>query len=70
MAQDYAAVRGQGVIHDRTRERLGASDVGIALLRRILFRELEAMRAGQPTKHWAPVKDPVALQTLTTADAR
>ena len=70
MAQDYAAVRGQGVIHDRTRERLGASDGGIALLRRILFRELEAMRAGQPTKHWAPVKDPVALQTLTTADAR
>jgi 5,5'-dehydrodivanillate O-demethylase len=68
MAQDYAAVRGQGVIHDRTRERLGASDVGVALLRRILFRELEALRSGRPTKHWVPLKNPVELQRLVAAN--
>jgi 5,5'-dehydrodivanillate O-demethylase len=52
MAQDYAAIRGQGRIHDRTKERLGASDAGIALLRRIMFRELELINSGKPTKHW------------------
>jgi 5,5'-dehydrodivanillate O-demethylase len=54
--QDYAAIRGQGVVYDRTQERLGASDAGIALLRRIIFRELEAMRTGQPTKRWTKVE--------------
>jgi 5,5'-dehydrodivanillate O-demethylase len=65
--QDYAAIRGQGVIYDRTQERLGASDAGIALLRRIIFRELEAIRAGRPTKQWtkldpanAPPREPAA----------
>jgi 5,5'-dehydrodivanillate O-demethylase len=62
-AQDYTAVRGQGVIEDRTKERLGASDAGIAFLRRILFRELEAVRDGNPTKHWTRAL-PVELQKL------
>jgi 5,5'-dehydrodivanillate O-demethylase len=66
-AQDYAAVRGQGVICDRTQERLGASDAGIALLRRILFRELEAIRTGAPTKAWTRIEEPIRMQTLTTA---
>lgn len=63
-AQDYAAVRGQGVVQDRTRERLGASDAGIALLRRILFRELDAMREGRPTKRWTRLAAPVELQKI------
>ncbi|MGD9943056.1 MAG: Rieske 2Fe-2S domain-containing protein [Burkholderiaceae bacterium] len=51
-AQDYVALIGQGAIADRAGECLGASDVGIALLRRILWREMEAVRSGAPTKQW------------------
>jgi 5,5'-dehydrodivanillate O-demethylase len=51
-AQDYIAAVGQGAIVDRTGERLGRSDMGIAFLRRIFWRELEAIRSGRPTKAW------------------
>lgn len=50
-AQDYVAMRGQGVTVDRTREHLGGSDRGIALMRRIFNRELDAFAAGTP-KQW------------------
>jgi 5,5'-dehydrodivanillate O-demethylase len=52
-AQDYVAVRGQGVIVDRSRENLSTSDAGVAFLRRIHLRELEAIRLGRPTKAWS-----------------
>jgi 5,5'-dehydrodivanillate O-demethylase len=67
MAQDYAAVRGQGVIYDRSQGRLGASDAGIALLRRIMFREIEAIRSGAPTKDWKRIETPIAMQSLTAS---
>jgi len=51
-AQDYVAAVGQGAIVDRTIERLGASDAGIAMLRRILLREMRLIREGKPTKQW------------------
>jgi phenylpropionate dioxygenase-like ring-hydroxylating dioxygenase large terminal subunit len=51
-AQDYIAQRGQGVIVNRADEMLGRSDLGVITLRRIFFRELEALRNGQPTKTW------------------
>jgi 5,5'-dehydrodivanillate O-demethylase oxygenase subunit len=51
-AQDYVAAVGQGAVVDRTGERLGRSDMGIAFLRRIFWRELEAIRSGRPTKAW------------------
>ncbi|MEA2937789.1 MAG: 5,5-dehydrodivanillate O-demethylase oxygenase subunit [Alphaproteobacteria bacterium] len=51
-AQDYVAMMGQGAIVDRSRERLGKSDAGILLLRKIFWRELEALRNGGPTKAW------------------
>ena len=51
-AQDYVAMMGQGATVDRTQERLGKSDAGILLLRKIFWREMEAMRSGQPTKSW------------------
>jgi 5,5'-dehydrodivanillate O-demethylase len=54
-AQDYVAMMGQGTIVDRTREHLGKSDLGIALLRKIFWREMEALRNGQPTKLWRPL---------------
>ena len=43
---------GQGMIVDRNQERLGQSDAGIMLLRKIFWREMEAMREGRPTKRW------------------
>lgn len=51
-AQDYVAVRGQGVIYDRSQENLSTSDAGIAFLRRIFLREIDAIRQGHPTKQW------------------
>lgn len=51
-AQDYLAQMGQGTIADREHELLGRSDLGIVTLRRIFWRELEALRQGQPAKEW------------------
>jgi 5,5'-dehydrodivanillate O-demethylase len=63
MSQDYAAVRGQGTIEDRTQERLGASDAGIALLRKIIFRELDAMEKGTSPKQWRRIEGPLPMPT-------
>ncbi|WP_228126689.1 aromatic ring-hydroxylating dioxygenase subunit alpha [Candidatus Viadribacter manganicus] len=52
-AQDYVAAVGQGAIVDRTQERLGRSDMGIALLRRLYWREMDAIDKGVPGKRWA-----------------
>src|SRR3989304_5346136 len=52
--QDAAVQVGQGPIEDRGRERLGRSDVGIILWRKILLRELRAMAEGRPAKEWMP----------------
>ena len=51
-AQDYVVLVGQGAIPDRANELLGQSDRGLVMLRRILWRELDAIRAGTPTKNW------------------
>ena len=51
-AQDYVAVRGQGRITDRENELLGVSDMGIVTLRRLFWRELQALRDGRPIKAW------------------
>jgi 5,5'-dehydrodivanillate O-demethylase oxygenase subunit len=69
-AQDYVAQRGQGVITDRTRETLGRSDAGIALLRRILFRELDALRSGTETKQWCKLEKPAELPPQTNGRRR
>ena len=50
--QDHAAQAGQGLIADRTHERLGHSDQAIILLRRIWARELQAFAEGRPLKEW------------------
>ncbi|VTU39560.1 Rieske 2Fe-2S domain-containing protein [Variovorax sp. PBL-E5] len=60
-AQDYVALVGQGAIVDRVSERLGSSDRGIALLRRIIFREIDALQAGTPTKEWRRLEKPSKL---------
>ncbi len=44
--QDIVAWVGQGAIADRTKENLGSSDRGIAMMRQRFFEELEAIEAG------------------------
>jgi 5,5'-dehydrodivanillate O-demethylase len=60
-AQDYVAAVGQGAIVDRTSEHLGKSDLGVAFLRRLYWREIEAMRQGRPTKDWRRLSHAVEL---------
>lgn len=48
--QDIVAWVGQGTVTDRTRETLGASDRGIALLRRRLLDDIEDVNAGRDPK--------------------
>lgn len=50
--EDAVAQLGQGRIADRSAERLGRSDVCIALLRRLFTRELTALSRSEPIKNW------------------
>jgi hypothetical protein len=54
IVQDIAVQAGQGRIADRENERLGRSDNGIILWRKILTRELRAIADGRPAKAWKP----------------
>lgn len=58
MNQDFVAWVGQGRIADRTRERLGASDRGIVLMRRRFFEEIARMAEGADPK--GVLRDPAA----------
>jgi len=46
-AQDFMAWETQGPIHDRTRERLSASDRGVVMYREMLKREIAKVQKGQ-----------------------
>jgi 5,5'-dehydrodivanillate O-demethylase len=50
--QDYITQVGQGRIHDRGQERLGQSDSGVIVFRRIWERELRALAEGRSLKQW------------------
>jgi len=67
-AQDYVAIRGQGAIADRMHERLGKSDTGIVLLRRLFWREMELMKSGAPTKQWHRLEAPPEMPIQGAAD--
>lgn len=54
--QDIVAWVGQGRIGDRTKEMLGASDRGIAMIRNRFFEELEAVKQGKDPK--GVIRDP------------
>jgi 5,5'-dehydrodivanillate O-demethylase len=60
-AQDYVAQRGQGVIADREHEILGRSDAGIAFLRRLYMREIEALDEGRTPKTWTKLAEAAEL---------
>ena len=52
IVQDIAVQAGQGRIEDRDHERLGRSDAGIILWRKILARELGAITEDRKPKRW------------------
>ncbi len=56
MNQDFIAWVGQGPIAERTKENLGASDRGVALIRRRFLADLDAVREGKDPK--AVIRDP------------
>ncbi len=62
-AQDYVSAVGQGAIVASENEFLGNSDTGIVFLRRLFWRELEAIRTGRPTKPWRRRAAPAELPT-------
>jgi 5,5'-dehydrodivanillate O-demethylase len=47
LSEDVVMWETQGVIADRTPEHLGASDKGVALLRKIMFEEIERVQRGE-----------------------
>jgi 5,5'-dehydrodivanillate O-demethylase len=68
-AQDYVAAVGQGAIADRRNEFLGYSDKGIIFLRKIMWRELEKISKGEPTKQWRKLAEDVKLPTQAPINA-
>jgi 5,5'-dehydrodivanillate O-demethylase len=62
MNQDILAWVGQGPIADRSQENLGASDRGIAMIRRRYFEDIEAVAAGRDPK--GVIRDAAANQRV------
>jgi 5,5'-dehydrodivanillate O-demethylase len=54
--QDIVAWVGQGPVTDRSRENLGASDRGVAMIRRQLFDDMDAVAQGRDPK--GLIRDP------------
>ena len=52
MIEDIVAQAGQGPIADRVHERLGRTDVGLILMRRLWSRELAALADGERLTEW------------------
>jgi 5,5'-dehydrodivanillate O-demethylase len=60
--QDIVAWVGQGRIADRTQEHLGASDLGIAMIRRRMLEDIDAVKAGRDPK--GVQRDPASNQRV------
>lgn len=61
VVEDNVALAGQGRITERHKDRLGQSDKGIILLRKIWERELRALAEGRPLKVWSRPKERLDL---------
>jgi 5,5'-dehydrodivanillate O-demethylase len=68
--QDIIAWVGQGVVADRTKESLGASDRGIAMIRNRFFEELDAVAAGKEPKGIIRDAEAAKLVELPIAERR
>lgn len=63
LIEDGIVLLGQGVVPDRSQNRLGSSDAAIIMLRRLYARELAAIEAGRPLTKF-PTPDAAALARL------
>jgi 5,5'-dehydrodivanillate O-demethylase oxygenase subunit len=63
LIEDGIILRGQGVLPDRSLNRLGSSDAAIILLRKLYAHELEAIVADRPLTKF-PTPDAAALARL------
>jgi 5,5'-dehydrodivanillate O-demethylase oxygenase subunit len=63
--QDDVAQMGQGAITDRSADRLGRSDAGPIMVRKLWMRELKALADGEPLKAWRRPADLVPLNKHT-----
>jgi 5,5'-dehydrodivanillate O-demethylase oxygenase subunit len=52
LIEDGIMLLGQGVIPDRSKNRLGSSDAAIAILRSIYAREMAALIEGRPLREF------------------
>jgi 5,5'-dehydrodivanillate O-demethylase len=57
--QDSVVQIGQGAIPDPAYERLGRSDAGVILLRKLWARELRALAEGRPLTRWTAPREAV-----------
>jgi 5,5'-dehydrodivanillate O-demethylase oxygenase subunit len=57
--QDSVVQLGQGAIPDPAHERLGRSDAGIIVLRKLWARELRALAEGRPLTRWTAPREAV-----------
>ncbi|HWW64526.1 MAG TPA: aromatic ring-hydroxylating dioxygenase subunit alpha [Sphingomonadaceae bacterium] len=62
MNQDFVAWLGQGAISDRTKEHLGRSDVGVGMLRRQYFRDMQRIEQGLDPK--GVLRDPARATNI------
>ena len=67
--QDNVVLRGQGNFPDRSHDKLGQSDKGVILLRRIWQRELTALAEGRPLKQWRRPDGKLGELTFVEKDA-
>jgi 5,5'-dehydrodivanillate O-demethylase len=63
LIEDGIVLLGQGVLPDRSKNRLGSSDAAIVLLRKLYARELAAVEAGLPLTKF-PTPDTAMLARL------
>ncbi len=69
--QDFEAICSQGPVWDRTIERLGTSDAGVILLRKMLMDGIEAVRGGRDPKgvmREEPEGDYIDLEAVVSDD--
>jgi 5,5'-dehydrodivanillate O-demethylase oxygenase subunit len=66
LIEDGIVLLGQGVLPDRSLNRLGASDAAIILLRKLYARELAAIEADRPLAKF-PTPDAAALARLDSS---
>jgi 5,5'-dehydrodivanillate O-demethylase len=68
MNQDFVAWVGQGTIADRSVEKLGLSDRGILMLRKLLLADIEAVARGEDPKGVVREADPDGFIVLPVAE--